>query len=879
MRNPARAIPLVIVLLVAAAASAQSPPVTPRGSLPGDAVVAAAVGPQVDQAAARGGDHVLVVWSDYRGQAVGGGTIQGGGDIFGVRVDADGNAVDAMPFLVAGGQGLQDRPQVAWNGSAWLVVYRSQEPDGEYFATRLRAVRVGAAGDVLDAAPLTLPAGAFTPDDIGLQVAGGGGQWLVTRCLYHDDGYGTWLAGQRIGGNGQLLDAAPVMLIDWTYGRTVALAANGEFLVAGADWNDGAAYRARRVGAGGQPVGVSFTVPSLDLASSGSGYYVTWVADFVNLVGSPMTAGGTLALPGGELLVEGYSQYHDHALAHDGSRWWLAWGAFDQLSSLRISGAGARLDAVGGVALPLGGGVAIGQAYGPLLVSRPGGGAQVLWQDSRASLGGDANVHLLPVAATNTPGAGRCVSTGTSNHREPDLSAGPSGGAAVAFVSEHANSDRVLLHLLGADGRPLATEPIVVASAPTIGTAAVAWDGARFLVAWDEGAAGLTPVQVRARRLAADGSFLDAAPLDVMPGFDPDVEALGGDFLVAAARPNANPQSIHAWMRIIDGDSGTFANSATLIGGGYVNVGPRVRSDGSRWLVTYHSHWSHNSAASDAACNFVAADGSFTPAFNPATTSGGAGTPDVAFSGSAYLFVWRGNTLANANNLVVGRVMDASGAFVTGDFTIAEAAGRQLRPSVGWDGASFLVAWDDQRAQESFFDARTDIQAARVSESGAVLDPQGFLVQGGANGDATVALLARPGAPSHAAWATFATDGAPHDTWRIRTAVIGELSAAPAGDVPSPAPVALRQNVPNPFNPATTIAFSLGDAQVARLAVYDLRGRLVRELLPASLLAAGPHAVAWDGRGDDGRAAAAGVYLYELRTPTLRESRTMVLAK
>lgn len=869
-------IAVLCVLLSAVGARADAPLVTAQGPLQGDAAIAPAAGSQQAPASARGGDLVLVVWSDQRGRAVGGSSAQGDGDVFGIRLDAAGQPVDAAPFLVAGGMGLQDRPLVAWNGSAWLVVYRSQDPAGGYFATRLRAVRVAADGTRLDTLPLTLTPGAFEPDDIGLQVAGGGGQWLVTRCLYHGDGYGTYLAGQRVGGNGQLLDAAPVLLQDWVYGSTISLHAGGAFLVAGPDWSDSSVIRARRVGANGQPTGGAFTIPSLAVATDGSECYVTWVADYVNLVGSRMTTGGTLANPAGTLLAEGFTQYHGRALAHDGVNWWLAWGAADQWRALRVNAAGAVLDPGGGAPLPLVIGGTANQAYGVHLAPRAGGGVHFLWSDGRAVLGGDSNVFALPLSAANAPGAEQCVSTGTANQREPDLAEGPGGATAIVCVSEHANDDRVLLQLLAANGQA-AGDPVVVAAAPTIGTAAVAWDGQRYLVAWDEGASGLTPVQVRARRLAADGSFIDAAPLDVMAGFDPDLEALGGDFLIAASRYAANPQYIDAWMRIVDGQTGGFAGAAARLHGGYVNVGPRVRTDGSRWLVTYHSHWAHNSSASDVAFNFVAPDGSFTPAVNPTTTSGGGGTPDVAFSGSVYLFVWRSNTLANADNLISGRLMAANGTFLTGDFTIAQAPGRQLRPSVGWDGTDFLVVWDDQRNQESFFDGRTDIYGARVSAAGAVLDPDGFVVQAEGEGDATAALLCRPGAPSRVAWATFATDGAPFDSWRVRHALVGAAALSPA---PPPAAAgALRQNVPNPFNPSTRIAFTLAGEGPARLRVYDLRGQLVRTLLDATALAAGDHAVTWDGRADDGRAAAAGAYLYELRGPGVREVRRMTLAK
>jgi hypothetical protein len=472
------------------------------------------------------------------------------------------------------------------------------------------------------------------------------------------------------------------------------------------------------------------------------------------------------------------------------------------------------------------------------------------WYDLRTALGVDANVFILPLSAANVPGVERCVSTGTRNQREPDLAEGPAGRVAVVFVSEHANDDHVLLHLLGADGQALAAEPIEVASAPVIGQARIAWNGSQFLVTWDQGASGSTPTLVKARRLAADGSFVDAVPFDVMTGFDPDVEALGGDFLVAAARYDTNPQFIYTWMRIVDGGTGALRNAPTELGGGYVSVGPRVRNDGSRWVVTYHSHWSHNNAASDAIYNFVSPDGSFTPGAQPGHHVGRFGHSRrrlLRFGLPVRVAQQHAGQRQQLPSRV--RLMDAGGTFLTGNFTIAEAAGRQLNPTVGWDGTDFVVVWDDQRNQEAFFDERTDIYAARVTPAGVVRDPSGFVIHAGAQGDAAAAVLSRTNGVSHVAWTGFETAGTPLDTYRVRHAVIGELSTYVAGIALPTAPVALRQNVPNPFNPSTVISFTLARGESVNLAIYDLRGRVVRRLVDGGALPAGSHDVAWDGRG------------------------------
>lgn len=68
---------------------------------------------------------------------------------------------------------------------------------------------------------------------------------------------------------------------------------------------------------------------------------------------------------------------------------------------------------------------------------------------------------------------------------------------------------------------------------------------------------------------------------------------------------------------------------------------------------------------------------------------------------------------------------------------------------------------------------------------------------------------------------------------------------------------------PNPFNPATTIAFTLDRPQVARLRIIDAAGHSVRVLADESF-AAGRHVRTWDGRDDAGRGMASGVYWAEL---------------
>ena len=88
----------------------------------------------------------------------------------------------------------------------------------------------------------------------------------------------------------------------------------------------------------------------------------------------------------------------------------------------------------------------------------------------------------------------------------------------------------------------------------------------------------------------------------------------------------------------------------------------------------------------------------------------------------------------------------------------------------------------------------------------------------------------------------------------------------------------LRQNQPNPFNPTTTIRFSLPAPSDVELAVYNVRGERVKTLLRGAR-AADDYAVTWQGRDDNGSPVASGVYFYQLKTSSGTETRKMILLK
>lgn len=99
---------------------------------------------------------------------------------------------------------------------------------------------------------------------------------------------------------------------------------------------------------------------------------------------------------------------------------------------------------------------------------------------------------------------------------------------------------------------------------------------------------------------------------------------------------------------------------------------------------------------------------------------------------------------------------------------------------------------------------------------------------------------------------------------------------ADAPETTTPARFALEQNRPNPFNPKTSVHFSVARVGAARLTVFDVSGRAIRSLVDG-VLAAGEHTVVWDGRDDAGHAVPSGIYLYKLQSAGEIATKKMML--
>ncbi|NQV19104.1 MAG: T9SS type A sorting domain-containing protein [Armatimonadetes bacterium] len=85
-------------------------------------------------------------------------------------------------------------------------------------------------------------------------------------------------------------------------------------------------------------------------------------------------------------------------------------------------------------------------------------------------------------------------------------------------------------------------------------------------------------------------------------------------------------------------------------------------------------------------------------------------------------------------------------------------------------------------------------------------------------------------------------------------------------------------NYPNPFNPATTISFTLKEATEVKIDIYNITGQHVKTLLNVHL-EADNHNIVWNGNDNEGRSVSSGIYFYKMQAGKYTSTKKMILLK
>ena len=106
----------------------------------------------------------------------------------------------------------------------------------------------------------------------------------------------------------------------------------------------------------------------------------------------------------------------------------------------------------------------------------------------------------------------------------------------------------------------------------------------------------------------------------------------------------------------------------------------------------------------------------------------------------------------------------------------------------------------------------------------------------------------------------------------------GNVTAIDEPDVPVVKETKLYENYPNPFNPTTTIKFTIKDAGKVTLKIYSIDGKLVRTLVNNELNT-GEYNVRWDGKNSNNVSVPTGTYLYKIEAPNYSKTLKALLIK
>jgi len=713
-----------------------SPPVIAAG----DRVAIPSVEDQEWPQIAAGDGTYLVVWQDTRTVLSGttnapSSPLAGNGwDIYGALLDSEGQMLKG-PIVISQRGRNDTRPRVAWNGTAWLVVWTSERPNW-YFFEDIVGARVSAQGEVIDREPIVIrPENNDPANDLAQNpwVASDGKDWVVVWQANTYDGFLAYpnLTGRRVAADGTFPE--PERLLYQFDGNVFGpedpqiVWASDRYLLA---WEDFGDLQYQRFDATLHPVDPD----PIHIANSRTNPRVaTNGTDFLLVTAEyrayRIRADGNLLDPASGIdfdLGGDVFQPDGPNVAWDGTHWAITFGSGEGFGDSDVYL--LRLDTGGNPVPP-----------GAVLVQRT---TENDWQPDVASQG-DGAVQIAWVEAFPEDVVGTRVDADASIAPPTELSVGWSRQSALRYATngdEHlavyrAEGDglaQILAQRIHASGGAIDAEPILVTEYDegSFLQFDVAFDGTYYLVAWTDSSGFVWGI-----RLDTDGVPVDNFPrifVSTDAAGEIATAALDGTFLVTYTHTFSGDQRNLKAVQVRASD-GIVLGAPFTIGFNFAKE-PRAVVLGGRWFVVWEDQTNHDQSTSSTRGVFVETSGNAGATF-AIDQSGFGDDPDVAVldtpdRGEVALVVWYDD--ANfGDSFVEGRLVAPDGSFLTAEFLIAEAPNDQFFTRVGTDGEQFVAAWVDYRDLGDVDALRGDVWAARIGTDGEVIDLGGFQVSSG----------------------------------------------------------------------------------------------------------------------------------------------------
>jgi hypothetical protein len=732
----------------------------------GDPVTSSASNSQLAPAVTWNGTDFLVVWQDFRS-----GTNY---DIYAARVSGAGSVLDPAGIPVAAAANLQFAPAVAANGTDFLVVWqdsRSGPVDDVY------AARVSGAGTVLE--PAGIPISTAANGQQAPSVAWNGSAFLV---VWQDSRSGpSDIYGARVTSAGNVLDAAGIAISTAANDQTApAVAWNGaDFLVVWTDDRSGPSdiYGARVSGAGSvlDPAGIAIstaangqTAPAV--ASNATDFLVVWQdsrsGTSYDIYGARVSGAGSVLDPAGIPIRTTAGYQIAPAVAWNGTDFLVVWqdyrsdpccGSYD-IYGARVSGAGSVLDPAG-LAIS----TAANDQRAPA-VAWKGTDFLVVWQDLRSDADSDIYGAHVSSAGSVLDSAGIPVSTAANDQRAPAVAWNGTDFLVVWQDRRSGNTYDIYGTRVSGAGGVLDPAGIPLSTAADDQPApAVAWNGTNFFVAWQDSRAGSTDIY--GAGVSAGGTVAQPAgiPISTIAAYAESAPAVawnGSDFLVvwhdfrSASFWDIYGARVSGAGSVLDPAGipvSTAANDQTA---------PAVAWNGTEFLVVWTDNRSGPTSFDIYGARVSGAGSVLDPAGIAISTAANNQTlPAVASWGDSFLVVWQDRRSGSYNIYGAGVSADGTVAQPSG-IPISTAAGDQTAPELAVR-YHFLVAWRDRRAGSN-----DDVYATRVSPSGVVEEPAGVLVAGSAIDESAPYVTGGPGTTWKVAYSRFVSES-PYNATRV----------------------------------------------------------------------------------------------------------------
>lgn len=668
------------------------------------------------------------------------------GDIWGARVSLAGEVLDRSAIRIRVASGRQETPNVATNGTNFLVVW-SATTSG---TTTYEAARVDLDGRVLDATPIALDpegtSGAEAP-----AVASDGTSYLVA---FRKGGLGVV---RGVSSAGALLGAAASRVT--AGGSRFALAGGaGGYLAA---WESplgvGQDIRAARVRADGtvlDPDGRTVTVAALDrrlaaVATDGTRFMVVWNA----LLGAGSRAPGVYgtmldtdgATVGPSVTYFGSSRNsastHDPiapAVAFNGTHFVVSWADLvtapaETLYASRVDRSGALVDAT-----PR----SLGASPGTPMTALDAADATdvpLVWSAGTLPL-------IQRVRPDGTPAA--LAGYVAFQVDVQDQAAATSDGTSFLAVWSNTLSSHgpIRAARISAAGALLDAAPVTVSTDGALEPEGVfvngaelgaSWTGDRYVATWRDRAGGY-----RGQQIGAGGALVGANvtfPFAPMPWYFAAPAFTGGRSALSvtwvSARPDLRRDQINLTRfapdgRVLDAATTVLQNDLTYDSFAVTGVGVSAAGALAVWGVgrEYPSIGNRQPLLRAARVNV---DGDLLdPVPLELPVGGMTASPTiivaVATDGTDFLVAWQDAVVTypyvprdSRGRINAARVSMSRGVLDTAPIRVSSSSTGQRGVAVGWDGRSYVVAWTDTTRGGG------DVMAARVGRDGVVLDPAG----------------------------------------------------------------------------------------------------------------------------------------------------------